>query len=336
MGVIISGIGGAVPANEISNEAISERVDTTPDWIFARTGIRTRYHAGSGATTSGLAAEAARNAIISSGTDRNIDLVLLATTTPDRLCPATAPKVAYQLGLGSISAVDISAVCSGFIYALQLAVGALSAGMASRVLVIGAEIFSTILDPADRTTLPIFGDGAGALIVEIGDDQHVLDVSTGSDGGFEDLITISGRGVEAHFNAAMSGHDDPFFRMEGRTVFQMAVETMARSVSAILEKNCLDIDNLDLVVGHQANARILTTLGEQLGLSAEKIVISLDKFGNTSAASIPLALADAAGIGRVKPGNRIALTAFGGGLTWGSALIIWPHLAASPSITYLM
>lgn len=336
MGVIISGLGGAVPANQISNETISKRVDTTPDWIFTRTGIRTRYHAGSSATTSGLAAEAAKNAIISSGSDQHIDLLLLATTTPDRLCPATAPKVAYQLGLGPISAVDISAVCSGFIYALQLAVGALSAGMANRVLVIGADIFSSILDPTDRTTLPIFGDGAGALIIENGNDEHVLDVSTGSNGGFEDLITIRGRGVEAHFNATMSGHDDPFFRMEGKIVFQMAVETMARSVSTILEKNRLNIADLDFVVGHQANARILTTLGEHLGLSTEKVIISVEKFGNTSAASIPLALADAANGGRFKPGNRIALTAFGGGLTWGSALIVWPLLAAPPSITTLV
>lgn len=175
--------------------------------IFTRTGV----NAGSSVTTSSLAAEAAKNAIISSGNDQHIDLILLATTTLDRLCPATAPKVVYKLGLGQISAVDISAVYSGFIYALQLALGALSARMANRVLVIGADIFSSILDPTDRTTLPIFGDGAGALIIENGNDEHVLDVSTGSNGGFEDLITVRSREVEAHLNTTMPGRDDPFF-----------------------------------------------------------------------------------------------------------------------------
>lgn len=335
MCIMISGIGGAVPENSLSNEAISASINTSPEWIRTRTGIQSRFHAGTGATTSALAAEAARNAIASSGTGDGIDMLLLATTTPDRLCPATAPKVAHLLGLGPISAVDVSAVCSGFIYALQLAAGVLAAGTAKRVLVIGAEIFSAILDPEDRTTFPIFGDGAGAMILEAGDVDHLIDVVTGSDGEFEALITRRGLGVEAHFDPAMDGREDAFFRMEGRTVFHKAVETMAHSLSALLRKNHVDIADLDFLVAHQANARILSTLGEELGLSPEKILISLDKFGNTSAASIPLGLADAAEGARLKPGDTIALTAFGGGLTWGSALLTWPNLPISRPVSRL-
>ncbi len=333
MSVIISGIGGAAPKNEVSNEAISARVDTTPEWIHSRTGIVNRRHATAGMTTSGLAVEAGRNAIKASGSDRGVDMLLLATATPDRRCPATAPKVAAGLGLGPIPAVDVSAVCSGFIYGLQLAAGMVRAGMANRVLMIGADVFSAILDPDDRTTLPIFGDGAGAVIVERGGPQNLFDVATASDGAFEDLITIRGGGVEAHFNEAMPGRNDRFFRMEGKAVFQMAVTSMTRSVTAILESNGLTLEDIDLVVGHQANSRILAAIGEQLDLPPEKIQISLDKFGNTSAASIPLALIDAAQEQRLAPGDKIALTAFGGGLTWGAALLEWPALPGEVSIT---
>lgn len=333
MGVIITGIGGAVPARAVSNAEIAKALDTTPDWISTRTGIQSRRHADAGVTTSVLAAEAARNAIASGGSSRPIDMLLLATTTPDRTCPATAPKVASRLGLGPVSACDVAAVCSGFIYALQLAVGAISARSASRILVIGAETYSTILDPNDRGTFPIFGDGAGAMIVEAGEGSDVLDVTTGSDGRFEDLITVRGGGSESRLNHSMIGREDHYFRMEGRTVFAKAVETMVTSLSDILSRNHLSVEALDFVVGHQANARILTALGEQLGIGPEKVVVSLDKYGNTSAASIPLALADAGGTSQFRSGSRIALTAFGGGVSWGSALIRWPKLAEAPAIS---
>lgn len=333
MGVIITGIGGAVPANAVSNVAIAQGLDTTPDWISTRTGIQSRRHSDFGVTTSVLAVEAARNAIASSRSTRPIDMLLLATTTPDRTCPATAPKVAARLGLGPVSACDVAAVCSGFIYALQLAVGAISSRSASRVLVIGAETYSTLLDPNDRGTFPIFGDGAGAMIVEAGEGADVLDVTTGSDGRFEDLITVRGGGSEARLNHAMAGRDDPYFRMEGRTVFAKAVETMVGSLSDILKRNDVPVEAVDFVVGHQANARILTALGEQLGVEPEKVIVSLDRYGNTSAASIPLALADAAGRSQFRSGCRIALTAFGGGVSWGSALIRWPDLAETPVIS---
>lgn len=333
MGVIITGIGGAVPAKIVSNDDIAQVLDTTSEWISTRTGIQSRRHAEAGVTTSVLAVEAARNAIASSGSRLPIDMVLLATTTPDRACPATAPKVAARLGLGPVSACDVAAVCSGFIYALQLAVGAISARSASRVLVIGAETYSTILDPEDRATFPIFGDGAGAMIVESGEGADVLDVTTGSDGRFEDLITIRGGGSEARLHQAMLGRDDPYFRMEGRTVFAKAVDAMHSSLSDILRRNHLDVARLDFLVGHQANARILATLGEQLGIDPKKVVISLDRYGNTSAASIPLALADAASKSRFTSGSRIALTAFGGGISWGSALICWPDFPVTPAIS---
>lgn len=332
MGVTISGVGGAIPGNWVSNDALSQRVNTTNEWIVTRTGIGGRFHASEGMSTSDLAIAAAERAFDSAGSNRDVDLLLLATTTPDRRCPATAPKVAFRLGLGEIPALDISAVCSGFIYALQLAGGMLRSGQSRRALVIGADLFSTILDPADRTTLPIFGDGAGAVILEATDHDRLFDVQTGSDGSNEDLITIRGGGTAAHLNASLAGRDDPYFRMAGQAVFQKAVETMARSIKEVLQRNSMLASELDHLVAHQANLRILRLVGEMLDIANDKVVVALDRYGNTSAASIPLALADAHHRNLIAEGSKLALATFGGGLTWGAALVTWPTLHAQPSV----
>jgi 3-oxoacyl-[acyl-carrier-protein] synthase-3 len=332
MGVRIVGLGGALPPLEVTNEDLEKRLDTTSEWIVSRTGILKRYAVTEGISTSDLAYAAAQAAIENASGSSRIDMLILATTTPDRRCPATAPKVAEKLGLRGISAFDVNAVCSGFIYALQIGTASIKAGFAKRVLVIGADVFSSIINKEDRSTVPIFGDGAGAIILEESEFNEVLDIETGSDGSLEELITIRAGGVESKVNAGAGHPDDIYFSMSGKEVFSRAIKCMNDSVIGLLERNKLRIQDIDCLVPHQANLRIIRTLAEQLGVPYERAAVSLDQFGNTSAASIPLALTQACIDYTLKRHDRVVLTAFGGGVTWGSALLSWPELNSVPFI----
>jgi 3-oxoacyl-[acyl-carrier-protein] synthase-3 len=318
---VLKGLGTCVPPRAVSNEELSERLDTSDEWIRTRTGIRQRYWAEPGTATGDLAVEAGARALKSAGVD-SADAVVLATTTPDHPCPATAPWVAARLGLGPVPAHDVAAVCAGFVYALAGAAGLILTGIAERVLVIGAETYSGILDPADRNTAVIFGDGAGAVVLEAGradEPGALLGFDLGSDGEQHDLIAIPGGGSRQRTAS-------PYFTMQGKKVFAQAVTRMGQSSTAVLERVGWPTSSVDRLVGHQANVRILHAVADLLRIDRERAVVNLDRVGNTSAASIPLALADAAAAGELRPGERVLLTAFGGGLAWGSTALVWPDV----------
>ncbi|XKK37103.1 ketoacyl-ACP synthase III [Nocardiopsis sp. ARC36] len=328
---IIAGAGGAVPPRIVTNHDLERRLDTTDDWIRTRTGIRQRHVVEPGMSTSDLAAEAGSRAMKQAGMT-SADLVVVATTTPDRLCPATAPTVASRMGLVDTPAFDVSAVCSGFIYALQVATNAVMAGAAESVVVIGAESFTTILDPEDRSTVAIFGDGAGALALRAGDraeDGAVLDFDTGSDGSLRDLITVRAGGAEQRATGRPAAPEDAYFRMEGQSVFAHAVRRMAETSRRTLATTGWGVEDVDWFVGHQANQRIIHAVADQLGIGAERAVSNIHRVGNTAAASIPLAISDSATAGRLRRGDRVLLSAFGGGATWGAATLVWPELPAA-------
>ncbi|MCX5170254.1 beta-ketoacyl-ACP synthase III [Streptomyces antibioticus] len=333
--VALVGLGSYLPPQRISNETLCARLDTTDEWITSRTGIKNRHWAGPGVATGDLAVEAGHRALKSAGLEPGtgaVDLVVLATTTPDNPCPATAPDVASRLGLGHVPAYDIAAVCSGFLYALAAASAHIHTGLAKRALVIGAETYSTILNPADRTTNVIFGDGAGAVVLSAvpadeGDGNGLLlDMDLGSDGTGRNLITIPAGGSRQRATTPVPADDEQYFTMQGKKVFTQAVNRMTQSSRTVLDRLGWSADQVDWLVGHQANVRILNSVARGLGIPEERAVINLDKVGNTSAASIPLALADAAADGSLRPGARVLLTAFGGGLTWGSVALTWPDI----------
>lgn len=332
MPTMLTGLGTCLPEQQITNADLAERFDTSDEWITTRTGIRTRHWVGPDTATSDLAVEAGRRAMASAAvTAADVDMVVLATTTPDHPCPATAPDVAARLGLRTAAAYDVSAVCSGFIYALACAHGHLTAGTVRRVLVIGAETYSTILNPRDRTTGVIFGDGAGAVVLEVTDDDSdsgsLVGLDLGSDGSQKDLIRVPGGGSRMR----SVSDDDRYFTMDGKAVFRHAVSRMGESAAALVDRVGWNRESVDHLVGHQANVRILRALAEYLELPAERAVINLDRVGNTSSASIPLALADAAAENRFDVGDRILLAAFGGGLTWAAAALTWPKI--TPEVT---
>jgi 3-oxoacyl-[acyl-carrier-protein] synthase-3 len=330
---VIAGIGGYVPGEAIPNTAFEHRLDTSDEWIRQRTGIGFRHFVSAGTATSDLAVAASRRALASAG-EHAVDMVILATTTPDHPCPATAPSVASRLGLGPVPAFDVAAVCSGFLYALMLAESTIRSGGAERVLVVGADSFSTILDPGDRNTAVIFGDGAGAMVLRAGhrdEDGAVLATHLGSDGGQADLIMVPGGGSRERTSESASTGWNRYFTMQGKRVFEAAVAAMSESAASVMGRVGWTPATVDRLVAHQANLRILRSVSYRLGLPAERALVHLDRVGNTSAASIPLALADAAQ--RIGAGERMILTAFGGGTTWGAAAVTWPHLVSSHSHT---
>ncbi|OIV37886.1 3-oxoacyl-ACP synthase [Mangrovactinospora gilvigrisea] len=325
---VVAAVAGHLPPHVVTNHELAQRFDTTEEWIRTRTGIVQRHHVRAGTATSDLAAEAGRRALASAGED-HADVVIVATTTPDRPCPATAPTVASKLGLTGVAAYDIAAVCTGFLYALQAGASAVAAGAARRALVIGAETFSTLLDPSDRTTGVIFGDGAGAVLLRAGargEAGAIEAVHLGSDGTLADLITVRAGGSEQRAHPDDEAHADPYFRMDGRPVFMAAVRRMTESAHTVLRRTGWAVDDLDHLVGHQANIRILHAVAERLGLPPERALVNLDRVGNTAAASIPLALAHGRRERRLGTGDRVLLTAFGGGATWGAAALTWPDL----------
>lgn len=317
---VILGCGSYLPAKVMTNADLAEIVDTSDEWITERTGIKSRHIAAEGELTSDLAYNAAVAALAHAGVTADaLDLIVLATATPDNTFPATAVKVQARLGMTRGAAFDVQAVCSGFVYALSVADNFIKAGQAKTVLVIGAETFSRILDWNDRTTCVLFGDGAGAVVLRAtdgagtSDDQGILSTHLHSDGNHHDLLYVDG----GPSSTQTVGH----VRMRGQEVFKHAVVNLADVVKEALAANGLAADAIDWLVPHQANRRIIEGTGRKLKLPAERVVVTVDHHGNTSAASIPLALAEAVHDGRVKRGDLLLLEAMGGGFTWGGALV---------------
>lgn len=314
----ITGVGGYLPEKIVTNHDLEKRINTNHDWIVQRTGIEQRHVAAEGQKTSDLAIEAAKKALANAGISADqLDAVIVATTTPDYTFPATAVKVQAKLGMRSGTvAFDVQAVCSGFIYALAVANNFIIAGQMKRILVIGAETMTRLLDWDDRTTSVLFGDGAGAVVLELSnDDRGILSTHLHSDGTQQDLLYTSG-GPSSN---GLSGK----ILMEGREVFRHAVQRLAEVVDETLAANKLDKSDITWLVPHQANKRIIDSTAEKLGLPAERVVLTVGKHGNTSAASVPLALAHGVEKGLFKKGDLLLLEAMGAGLTWGAALVRW-------------
>ena len=318
----VVGCGAYLPQQVVTNAELACRLETSDEWITQRTGIRQRHIAAAGETTSDLATAAAKAALAHAGIGANsIDLIVLATSTPDHTFPATATQVQARLGMSRGAAFDVQAVCSGFVYALAVADNFIKVGQARTALVIGAETFSRILDWNDRGTCVLFGDGAGAVVLQAGEgngtaaDRGVLTTHLYSDGQYYKLLYVDG-GPSA---TQSTGH----LRMEGREVFRHAVVKMGEAVDAAIGAMGISSRDLDWLVPHQANRRIIDSMGQRLHLPAEKVIVTVDRHANTSAASIPLALDDAVRDGRIRPGHMVLLEAMGGGFTWGSALVRW-------------
>ena len=314
---VITGSGSALPAKCVTNAEMAERVETSDEWIVERTGIRQRYIAGAGETTSTLATEAARNALEDAGVEASeIGLIVLATATPDHTFPATATQVQHALGCGGGVAFDVQAVCSGFLYALATADSMLRTGMAQKALVIGAETFSRILDWEDRTTCVLFGDGAGAVVLEAQDVAEdgpgILSTKLHADGAHRELLYVDG-------GPSTTGEVGKL-RMKGREVFRHAVVNLADVLREVIGNTGISAEEIDWVVPHQANARILDATARKLNLPAEKVIVTVDKHANTSAASVPLAFDVARRDGRIKQGDLVMFEAMGGGFTWGASL----------------
>ncbi len=319
---VIRGVGAYLPKRVMTNDDISKIVDTTNDWIVERTGIKQRHIAGDDELTSDLGIAAARQALVRAGIDPvDIDLVICATATPDRTFPATAVKIQHGLGITKGAAFDVQAVCSGFVYALTTADALLRTGQFKRAVVIGAETFSRILDWTDRGTCVLFGDGAGAVVLEAQtqhgtrEDRGILSSIIRSDGRFEDLLYVDG----GPGSTKSVGH----LRMNGREVFRHAVQKIYGVIEETLVSTGYAADEIDLYVPHQANQRILDGIAKKLGVGPEKIMVTLDRHGNTSAASIPLALNQAFEEHRLKEGSLVLMEAMGGGFTWGAVLARW-------------
>ncbi|MBF6603376.1 MAG: ketoacyl-ACP synthase III [Sphingorhabdus sp.] len=312
---VIKGTGSALPRTKVSNADLAQKVDTTDEWIVERTGIKFRHLAQDDETTSTLATEAARKALDASGlAAQDIDLIVLATATPDQTFPATATIVQAELGCNGCVAFDVAAVCSGFLYALSVAESMIRAGSAQNAIVIGAETFSRILDWEDRATCVLFGDGAGAIVLSGEEtDKGVLSTRLHADGAHNQLLYVDG-------GAGTTGTVGKL-RMKGREVFRHAVVNLASVLTEALEAAGESIENIDWVVPHQANARILDATAKKLKLAPEKVIVTVDQHANTSAASVPLALDVAVRDGRIKPGDLLVLEAMGGGFTWGASVI---------------
>ena len=312
---VVAGVGSALPRRQVTNAELAETVDTTDEWIVERTGIRNRYIAGDGETTATLATDAARSALEHAGLEATeIDLIVLATATPDQTFPSTATKVQAALGINDCVAFDVHAVCTGFLYALSVADSMLRSGSATKALVIGAETFSRILDWEDRGTCVLFGDGAGALVLRAEEgDSGILATRLHADGRHNDLLFVDGGPSTTGTVVKL--------RMKGREVFRHAVVNLADVMGEVLDGAGLSAGDVDWVVPHQANARILDATAKKLGLPPEKVVVTVDRHANTSAASVPLAFDTAVKDGRIKRGDLVVLEAMGGGFTWGAAAL---------------
>lgn len=327
---VISGLGGWLPPHVVTNDDLTAHLDTSDTWIRERTGIAARRRASPGTATGDLAVAAGELALKAAG-GAPVDAVIVGTTTPDRPCPGTAPEVAARLGLTGVAAFDVAAVCTSFLYGLATASGLIAAGTAGSVLVIGAETYSTILDPGDRTTAVIFGDGAGAMVLRAGSPAEpgaVGPVLLGSDGGHSDLIQIPAGGSRQRSTGA-APPEDHYFRMNGSDTYRHAVERTTAVARAALQRRGWSTDQVDRFAAHQANARIVDAVSDRLGIPAgHRRLGNIERVGNTAAASIPLLLAESAAAGRLRPGDRTLLAAFGGGLTWAATTVLWPDVPA--------
>ncbi|MFM0185974.1 ketoacyl-ACP synthase III [Paraburkholderia nemoris] len=332
MSAVLCGIGGCIPPRIVSNEEIFGDKRRLSDWIERMTGIVERRMVTGGLSTRDLAIEAGTRALASAG-NPPIDAVVVATASPDRICPAVAPEVATRLGLGKVAAYDINSACSGFVYGLATASGLIASGIARHVLFIGAEAFSTMVNPNDRNTRPIFGDGAGAVVLRSGhadEDGALGPFDLGSDGELPDLLSIDAGGSRQRSSNGL-GHgelaiEDWYLKMDGTKVYGHAVARMTESARCVLGKAGLGYDDVAWFVGHQANVRILNTIGYELGFPSDRIAVNIGKVGNTVTASIPLLLTELAAGGKLAAKDRILISAFGAGLSWGSTVMTWPKL----------
>jgi 3-oxoacyl-[acyl-carrier-protein] synthase-3 len=318
--ISITGLGCHVPERVVSNDDLAALVDTNDEWIRERTGIRERRVAADGEALTDIALPAARRALEMAGVEpAAIDLLIVATVTPDMAFPSAAALLADTLGMPDAAAYDLSAGCTGFVYAVAQAHAMLASGLSKCALVVGGDVLSKILDWTDRSTVVLFGDGAGAVVLEAVEEGGFLGFELGADGAGGESLWLPGSGSR-HF-------DDPekFVKMNGREVFKFATRVMVSSGEAILAECGKTVDDVDVYVPHQANVRIIDHAVRKLGIAEEKTVVNVERYGNTSSGSIPLALADAADDGRLEPGKLVLLTGMGAGLTWGSALIEWTH-----------
>ncbi|NOY52184.1 MAG: ketoacyl-ACP synthase III [Deltaproteobacteria bacterium] len=321
----IIGTGRYLPDRVLTNADLEKRVDTTDEWIRTRTGIRERRIAATEETTSDMAAHAARSVVEKTGiAPSSIDLIILATATPDMSFPSSACIVQHRLGISGVAAFDISAACSGFIYGLGIADQFIRAGSVKRALVIGAEKFSKILDWRDRTTCVLFGDGAGAVLLQGEEGESgILSTHLHADGTYADMLMVAKKGSRNPITEELIQTEAEYLMMRGSELFKVAVKTLEEAVLEAVEANGLTCGDVDLLVPHQANIRIISATAKRLGLPMEKVVVNLDRYGNTSAASIPIALDEAVAAGRMHEGDHILFEAFGGGLTWASAMVRW-------------
>lgn len=315
----IIGTGGYLPEKILTNADLENMVDTSDEWIVARTGIKERHIAAEGETTCDMAFEASRQAMERAGIiHSDIDLIIVATTTPDLIFPSTACLLQERLGIHGCPAFDIQAVCTGFVYALAVADKFIKSGSSKRALVVGSETISRIIDWTDRGTSILFGDGAGAVIIEASDEPGIISAHIHSDGQFKNLLQVP-TGVSRNYQDVIEGN--AYIEMKGNEVFRMAVNTLGRIVDETLDHNKMKKSDIDWLVPHQANIRIINATAKKLGMSLDNVVVTVDRHGNTSAASVPLALDEAVRDGRIKKGEIVMLEAFGGGFTWGSVLL---------------
>jgi 3-oxoacyl-[acyl-carrier-protein] synthase III len=317
--VTITGLGCYLPDKVLTNDDLATLVDTSDEWIRTRTGIRERRVAAENQAMSDLALPAAAAALADSGVDpKEIDLIVVATVTPDMIFPATAALVAEAIGAQDAGAYDLGAGCTGFMYALAQAHASVAAGLANKALVIGGDILTRTLDWTDRSTLVLFGDGAGAVMLEAADDQGFLGFELGADGGGAGELYVPSSG-----SRLSDSPNGSYLTMNGREVFKFATRVLVSSAENVLAACDLTVEDVDVYVPHQANVRIINHAVEKLGFAREKVVVNVDRYGNTSSGSIPLALADAATGGLLRPGSLVLMTGMGAGLTWGSALMRW-------------
>jgi 3-oxoacyl-[acyl-carrier-protein] synthase-3 len=322
--VSITGLGAKVPDRIVTNDELAQHVDTTNEWIIERTGIRERRMASKEEALSDVALPACRDALAQAGIEgKDVDLLIVATVTPDMMFPSTGAIVADKLGAAAAAAYDLSAGCTGFMYALAQAYGMIAGGLAKRALVVGGDLLSRILDWEDRSTLILFGDGAGAVVLEATPHEGFLGFELGADGAGGANLWLPGSG------SRLFDDPDQYVKMNGREVYKFATRILVQSAQDLLERCGVAIGEVDVYIPHQANIRIIDHATKKLGVPSERVVINVDRYGNTSSGSIPLALADAATAGRLEPGKLVLMTGMGAGLTWGSALLRWTEGVAA-------
>jgi 3-oxoacyl-[acyl-carrier-protein] synthase-3 len=322
--VTITGLGSHVPERVITNDELSQMVETSDEWIVERTGIRERRIAAETEALSDISLPAARQALEQAGIDgADVDLLIVATVTPDMMFPSTSAILADRLGARDAAAYDLSAGCTGFMYGLAQAYGMVASGLSRRALVVGGDVLSRILDWTDRSTVVLFGDGAGAVVLEPADEAGFVAFELGADGAGGEHLWLPGSG------SRVFAEPERFVKMNGREVFKFATRVLVQSAEAVLQRGESSMEDVDVYVPHQANVRIIDHATKKLGIPSDRVVINVDRYGNTSSGSIPLALADAQVDGRLRKGSLVLMTGMGAGLTWGSALMRWTMEPAS-------